>query len=509
MENDFKKTGIVYLVGAGPGHPDLITRLGYDLLQQCDAVAYDALIPMELIAGLPVRVEKHYVGKRAGKHSLPQSQINELLLNLAQRGLKVVRLKGGDPFIFGRSGEEAEHLAAAGIPVVMVPGVTAASAVAAMSGFSLTNRQAASWIFLATGHGAESASIPVPWDHVAALPGGTFVIYMGLAKLDHLISQLLSSGLAPNTPAIAVQAASTGIQKSVEAPLSELSLQCKCRGLEPPALIVIGEAVRYKTACATESVALAGKRILVTTHSHAASRLCALLRIEGAEPIPYPTVVLEPVCDADEWKDFLETVDHGGLCLFTEGLDVDWFFNALFARGLDARSIHRLKIIAFGSSAESALFQRGIRADQCIDPNDTASLERAIIKIDSVHSLRPILVCGSFGDRQFESRLRRLRSDLLFLRVGTESTARWEAHWGPELIANPPDYIAFTSTAEVDGIFKLIGDSAVRRLTAKARIAVLDGNVAEALQRHSLTAAVQPNNFSLDNLVQSLKQIDD
>ncbi|MBN2321880.1 MAG: uroporphyrinogen-III C-methyltransferase, partial [Acidobacteria bacterium] len=129
--------GTVFLVGAGPGHPGLITRWGYDLLQQCDAVAYDALIPMELISGLPERVEKYYVGKRAGKHSLPQPQINELLVTLARRGLRVVRLKGGDPFVFGRIGEEATYLSAAGVPVVMVPGVTAASAAAAMSGFSL------------------------------------------------------------------------------------------------------------------------------------------------------------------------------------------------------------------------------------------------------------------------------------------------------------------------------------------------------------------------------------
>jgi uroporphyrin-III C-methyltransferase len=182
MADTSKPTGIVYLVGAGPGHPGLITRWGFDLLRQCDAVAYDALIPMELIAELPEAVERHYVGKRAGKHSLPQPQINELLVRLARRGLMVVRLKGGDPFIFGRSGEEAEHLTAAGIPVVMVPGVTAASAAAAMSGFSLTNRNAASWIFLATGHGAESSAVPVPWEQVAALYGGTFVIYMGLAR---------------------------------------------------------------------------------------------------------------------------------------------------------------------------------------------------------------------------------------------------------------------------------------------------------------------------------------
>jgi uroporphyrinogen III methyltransferase / synthase len=506
MANDFEKTGIVYLVGAGPGHPGLITRQGYDLLQQCDAVAYDALIPMELIAGLPARVEKHYVGKRAGKHSLPQPQINQLLLSLAQRGLKVVRLKGGDPFIFGRSGEEAEYLAAAGIPIIMVPGVTAASAVASMSGFSLTNRQAASWIFLTTGHGAESASIPVPWDHIAALSGGTLVIYMGLAKLDHIIEQLLSSGLAPNTPAIAVQAASTGMQKSAEAPLSELTFECERQGLKPPALIVIGEAVRYKTACATGAAVLAGKRILVTSHSQTSSRICALLRKEGAEPIPFPTVVLEPVCDADGWQSFLEAVDRGGLCLFTGDLDVDCFFRALLARGFDARSLNRLKIIAVGSSTESALLQRGIKADQNIDAKDMAGLEHAITKLDSSRLLRLILVHGSFGYRRFESGLRRLRNDFFSLKVSAETTARWEAHWTQELIADPPDCIVFTSIAEVESIIELLGESAVRRLAAKTSIATLDDDIAEALRRHSLTGEVQANDFILEALIRTLKQ---
>ena len=199
--------GTVFLVGAGPGHPGLITRWGYDLLQRCDAVAYDALIPMELISGLPERVEKYYVGKRAGKHSMPQSQINELLVALSRRGLRVVRLKGGDPFVFGRIGEEAAYLSAAGIPVVMVPGVTAASAAAAMSGFSLTTRQESSWIFIATGHPAEDSSTPVPWDQVAVLQGGTLVVYMGIARLSRIVDQLIDSGMAPDTPAVVVQAA--------------------------------------------------------------------------------------------------------------------------------------------------------------------------------------------------------------------------------------------------------------------------------------------------------------
>jgi uroporphyrinogen III methyltransferase/synthase len=504
MANNSKSSGIVYLVGAGPGHPDLITRLGYDLLQNCDAVAYDALIPMELISGLPERVEKYYVGKRAGKHSLPQSQINDLLLKLAKRGLKVVRLKGGDPFIFGRSGEEAEHLAAAGIPVAMIPGVTAASAAAAMSGFSLTNRQTSSWIFLATGHGAEYSSFPVPWDRVAALPGGTFVIYMGLAQLDRLIAELLSSGLTPETPAMVVQAASTGVQESVEAPLIELSIACNKKGLKPPALIIIGEAVRYKGALLkTSACALSRQRILVTSPAQAAVRLCKLLRQEGAEAIPYPTVFRKPVHDAEGWTYFQELVRDGGLCLFSGDLDIDCFFDDLIAQGLDARSLYRLKIIACGRSTETALLQRGIKSDQVFDPNDFTGLTNAFPKLGSSKTLRLILARSGFGDQQLKSDLSRLDSEFRELKISANTTARWEDHWRDELDANPPAWILFTDAAEVEGFFELLGDAA-HALADKVRIAALDKFVTEALRRHHLSVEAQASIPALESLVQAI-----
>jgi len=340
VTSDYKKHGIVYLVGAGPGHPGLITRLGYDLLQQCDAIAYDALTPMELIVSLPERIERHYVGKRAGKHSLPQSQINELLVKLAQRGLKVVRLKGGDPSIFGRSGEEAEHLSNAGIPVVIVPGVTSASAASAMSGFSLTNRRAASWVLLGTGHGAENLSIPVPWNRVAALAGGTIVIYMGLAKLDQVVGQLLSAGMDPATPAIAVQAASTGLQRSIEAPLLKLTEECGRQRLKPPALVVIGKAVRCRAnETRTGMNPLAGKTVLVTSALQETGNICQMLREKGAEPIPHPTVVRRQADDTAGWERFAKLVEGGGWCWFMNKTEVGCFFAGLFVHGLDVRSL--------------------------------------------------------------------------------------------------------------------------------------------------------------------------
>ncbi len=504
--NDSMLPGTVYLVGAGPGHPGLITRWGYELLLQCDAVAYDALIPMELIAGLPQKVERYYVGKRAGKHSLPQSEINELLVRLAKRGLKVVRLKGGDPFIYGRSGEEAEHLSAAGIPVVIIPGVTAASAAAALSGFSLTNRQSSSWIFLATGHGAES-SIPVPWNQVGALPGGTIVIYMGLAKLDHVIEELLSSGLDPEIPAIAVQAASTGLQRCVEAPLIKISSECKRQKLKPPALVIISSSVRHRAReIAEQAKSLTGKTVLVTSPSRRTGHLCALLREAGAEPIPYPTVVHSPADDIDGWAVYRKLANKGGMLFMPGEEEVGRFIDGLLSRGLDMRSLSQYKIIASDPSVESALLARGIKADWTLQNLTAESLSESISKLDPDSSLLLVLVRGGFGEDRLVTNLQEQCERVTLLTVYRKSTAVWEGHWKDELTANPPDFILFTGKAEVDGFIELLGDEAACQIALKSCVVSADESVTQALSGYGLSTNLEVNPLNIDFLVAALIQ---
>jgi uroporphyrinogen III methyltransferase/synthase len=507
MTDISERAGIVYLVGAGPGHPGLITRWGFELLQHCDAVAYDALIPMELIAGLPERVEKHYVGKRAGKHSLPQSQINELLVTLARRGLRVVRLKGGDPFIYGRSGEEAEYLAEAGIPVIMIPGVTAASAAAALSGFSLTNRHSSSWVFLATGHAAENSGAPVPWDKIGALPGGTLVIYMGLAKLDHVVGELLSSGLDPEIPAVAVQAASTGLQRCIEAPLIRISSECREMALKPPALIIVGEAIRSRAKRAeVHTKSLAAKTILVLSPSRSTGRICALLREAGAEPIPYPTVVHTPVDDSEGWGKFLALIDHGGVCLFKNEVEVDCFLDRLLARDLDVRSLGRFKIIAAGKSTESSLLAHRIKADKTLGRLEPKALSQCISKLIPDTSLPLVCVCGGSGKAPLEigNGLQKKCSDVFTLTVYLDSTAVWDPHWKDELTATPPDYILFASAAEVDGFFKLLGDETAREISVRSCVAAMNISAVDALSKHGLGAKIMADTDSVDSFVETL-----
>jgi uroporphyrinogen III methyltransferase/synthase len=505
MTDSSNPTGIVYLVGAGPGHPGLITRWGYELLQHCDAVAYDALIPMELIAGLPEGIELYYVGKRAGRHSLPQSQINELLVVLARRGLRVVRLKGGDPFIYGRSSEEAEYLAAAGIPVVMIPGVTSASAAAALCGFSLTNRQSSSWVFMATGHGAENSSNPVPWNKVGALPGGTLVIYMGLAKLDRVVEQLLSSGLSPEIPAVAVQAASTGLQRCLEAPLNRISSECSRHSLKPPALVIIGEAVRSRGKIPLSPVGpLGGKTVLVLSPSRTAGRLCKLLREAGAEPIPHPAVVRKQYDDAESWNRFLNLVPSGGACSFRTESEVEFFIEQLLAHGLDLRRLGRFKIVAASPSAQSALLAHGIKADSLLPRIKTDDLADFLPE-RMQESFRPLVrVCGfCLGDSP-EIDAREPPSGVISLAVFRESTAVWEPHWKDALAANPPDYTLFAGASEVYGFVELMGEEEADRLAGRSCVAAMNDAAVKLLARYGWIAAIQADAHGMDSFVDTL-----
>jgi uroporphyrinogen III methyltransferase / synthase len=500
-----KMPGTVYLVGAGPGHPGLITRLGYDLLQKCDAVAYDALIPMELIVGLPDAVEKHYVGKRSGKHSAPQSEINELLVALARRGLNVVRLKGGDPFIFGRLSEEAEYLSTAGIPVVMVPGVTAASAAAAASGFSLTSRQVASWVFLATGHPADHSSTPVPWDKIAALRGGTLVVYMGISSIDKISAQLLSFGMSPDIPAVVVQEASTGKERCVEAPLARIAEECRLRHMESPALVVIGESVRWRGGGPqTQKGPLAGKRVLVTSPAESIGRVCRLLREAGAEPVPYPTVIRRRFDDTEGWAAFSRLVDSGGMCFFESESQVNNFLHGLIAHGMDARSLGHFKVIAARKSTEWALISRGIRPDRVLSDSKLQTLTDCLSDLDRNSSLPLVWLregsnpCPSNHDLQENCR------PTIALALSLDSTASWEPHWKEELSTSPMDYIIFTGIAEVTAFVELLGIALAHDIAGRSCVTAMDDRIAYALGEHGLPVDLKPTTPGLEAVVAAI-----
>lgn len=244
IASDPKSTGKVYLVGAGPGEADLLTLRAARILAAADAVVYDHLVGDGVMDLIPAEAERIYVGKEAGNHTLPQESINGLLVSLAKQGKHVVRLKGGDPFIFGRGGEEILELAESGVPFEVVPGVTAASGAAAYSGIPLTHREIARTCTLATGH-FQDGSCDLDWPALAR-PNQTVVIYMGIGALSVISGQLIAHGLASDTPAAAVRHATLPSQRTIVGTLGDLPARVAAAGLKPPALLIIGEVVKLR-----------------------------------------------------------------------------------------------------------------------------------------------------------------------------------------------------------------------------------------------------------------------
>jgi uroporphyrin-III C-methyltransferase len=249
--------GTVYLVGAGPGDPELLTVRAERLLRRCDALVYDSLVPAALLELVPAQCERRFVGKRRGHHSVPQRSTNAVLVELARRHRCVVRLKGGDPFLFGRGGEEAAHLAAAGIPVQVVPGVTSGIAAPAYAGVPVTHRAAGSSVTFVTGHEEIDKQRPgVDWQGLARCSDG-LVIYMGLHNLRRIAEELQAGGLAPSTPALVIQQGTVVGQRQLFSTLALLADQVEAEGLASPSIVVIGAVVDQRVAtCAPPPAAV-------------------------------------------------------------------------------------------------------------------------------------------------------------------------------------------------------------------------------------------------------------
>ncbi len=358
--------GKVYLVGAGPGDPGLITKKGYDTLRKVDVVCYDALVDPTIVATIPDSIEKLYVGKRAGRHSKPQDEIETLLVELAFSGKNVARLKGGDPFIFGRGGEEAIALKKAGISFEVIPGVTAATAATAYAGIPATHRGLATWTLLFTAHEADGKNQEalLHYDKLASLGDGTLIGYMGIRQLPNLVNQLVEGGLDPQTPAAIIERGSTPAQRVVRDKLEKLPESVKNAGVKPPGLIVIGKTTDLsgKLDWYNKGV-LAGKRILVTRPSSQADPMYERLGQLGASVIPAPSIKINESFDQDGWDHFRKQNNEGGWIVFTSENGVNYFVKQLFDEGMDWRALGTLKIAVIGAGTERAMFEVGLKAD--------------------------------------------------------------------------------------------------------------------------------------------------
>lgn len=384
-ESNTAGTGLVWLVGGGPGDPGLITVKGLRCIAHADCLVYDSLCNPVLLEQARSDAERIYVGKRAGCHAMPQEEINELLRRKALEGKRVCRLKGGDPFVFGRGGEEAAHLRRHGVPFEIVPGVTSAIAVPAYAGIPVTHREATTSLRIITGH--EDPTKPfsgLDWGEIAA-SRATLVFLMGVTNLPHIAARLIEHGLPAGTPAAVIANGTLPTQRTVAATLETVAAAVKEAGLAPPAILVVGDVVALRTELNWfETKPLFGRTIVVTRARAQASELAAALESLGAEVITAPVIRTRSLADSEPMRHAVREVAQVHWILFTSVNGVDAFLDALAGEGLDVRVLAKAKLAAIGPATAERLMTRGLRADLVPATFVAEALLDALIATDDV-----------------------------------------------------------------------------------------------------------------------------
>ena len=402
-------TGKVWLVGAGPGDPGLFTLRGREVLSQADVVVYDALVGPGVLTMIPEAARLIYAGKRAGNHALAQEVINRILMEEAQKGRNVVRLKGGDPFLFGRGGEELELLAAHGIPFEVVPGVPSALAVPAYQGIPVTHRDLCSSVHFITGHRRKGTDLDIDFPALVRT-GGTLVFLMGAAALPDICRGLLEAGMDENTPAAVLERGSTARQRRIGGTLGTLEGICGKTEVRTPAVIVVGQVCALAEDFAWyEKRPLAGVRVLVTRPKERSAELSGLLRQRGAEVIEVPAIRTVPIADNKALTDRIHKLEKKGYdwLVFTSPSGVHIFFDALFECS-DVRALGGVKVAVIGQGSKDALAEYGVKADFVPSVYDGETLGRELAEILSPDA-RVLIPRAAIGNRELVEELSKVQ----------------------------------------------------------------------------------------------------
>ncbi len=492
------RAGVVYLVGAGPGDPGLMTARSLELIASADAVFYDRLIPPGALDGVRPDAELVYVGKRPGVPSVPQEEIGERLIEAARAGRSVVRLKGGDPFVFGRGGEEGEALRAAGVEFEVVPGVTAGVAATAYAGIPVTHRDDASAVAFVTGHeDPEKSEAALDWKALAAFPG-TLVLYMGVKRLGENAAALIEAGRDPGEPAAAVERGTMEGQRTVTATLGTIAAAVEREGVGAPALIVVGPVVERRGALAwLERRPLHGRHVVVTRARAQASGLAATLRDLGAEVVELPAIQIKPRIDTDEVRRAVERIGDYALVCLTSPNGVRLLFEALGAAELDARALAGATVAAIGPGTARILAERGIAADIVPERFVAEALVEALTGVEVEG--RPVLIARATEARDLLPDALRDRGAEVDV-VALYETIREDPE--PEAIeaAQSADYVTFTSSSTVRNLTEALGE----RFPASARIVSIGPVTSETAREAGLTVDVEAERHDVGGLVEAL-----
>ncbi|HCX65661.1 MAG TPA: uroporphyrinogen-III C-methyltransferase, partial [Eubacteriaceae bacterium] len=355
-------SGKVFLVGAGPGEYRFITLMGVDKIKQADVLVYDRLIGNELLNYAKDGCEKIYVGKQSSNHVKTQDEINEILYQKAKENKTVVRLKGGDPFVFGRGGEEGIYLYDRGIDFEVIPGITSAIAGPMMAGIPVTHREVASSFHVITGH-LKDEDDEIDWDAIARLKG-TLVFLMGMSQKEHIQYSLIEKGMSPDTPVAVITSATTPNQKSIRSTLADFVQEAQNHHLSAPGLIVVGDVVNLQPKLDFAGRRpLKGKKVLITRARQQSSVLKEKVRERGGEPFVFPVIRIKDLREEAGLAETISKMDTYTWIVFTSQNGVSLFFEELFQKGRDVRALHGKKIAAIGKTTAKSLKKYGIVCD--------------------------------------------------------------------------------------------------------------------------------------------------
>lgn len=503
--------GKVYLVGAGPGDPKLITVRGRECLEQCDVVVYDRLASPRLLRHVKPGTEKIYVGKLPDRHTMKQEEINQLLVDLALQGKTVTRLKGGDPTIFGRVGEEAELLYDNGVEFEIVPGITSAIAVPAYAGIPVTHRDLASSLSIITGHESpDKLDRSIHWDKVTNATG-TLIFLMGVAKIGYIAEQLIKHGKPPQTPVALVRWGTRVEQQTIVGTLETIEATVREANFQPPAVIVVGEVVLQREKLRWyENKPLFGMRILVTRARAQASELADQIESMGGEPCEFPVIeTLEPSkADAIETlRTNLEQAESYAWVMFTSVNGVDYFFRWLQKFNIDIRRFHGARLAAVGPKTAEALRMRGL------------TFEELPVKFQAegmLEQLDPLLKAGERvllprGDLAREVLPRELAAkglEAVQLDVYETVLADTQDELALEWLREKQIHmITFTSSSTVTNLLELLKrrgiDNPAEHL-AGIPIASIGPITSKTVMDSGLTVTVEPDHSTIDSLIDAI-----
>jgi len=496
------KTGKVYIIGAGPGDPGLITIKAVECLRLADVVIYDNLVSVDLLKYAQASARFIYAGKKGGDHTLSQDKINELLAKEALDGNTVARLKGGDPFIFGRGGEEAEVLVAHGVPFEVIPGVTSAIAVPAYAGIPLTHRGLTSTVAFITGHeDPTKEQSDIDWQALTGI--GTLVFLMGVKNLSQITGALMTRGKAPETPAALIRRGTTPRQQVITGTLATIVELARANQFKPPAILVVGKVVDLRPALGWfDTKPLFGRGVVMTRPERQADDLAVLLRAEGANPIAFPTISIEPPADWNELDQAMDRLAEYHWLVFTSANGVQFFFNRLREKNKDLRDLKGVKICCIGPATARQIEALGLRVDLVPDEFIAEGILKSFAAMD-LQGKKILIPRAAKARDVLPQGLRNQGAEVdVAVTYRTVNSGRKKEELLACFDAGDVDVITFTSSSTVTQFRDIMGKNYV--LPPQIKIACIGPVTAATAIEAGFPVDIRQEEYTMAGLVQSL-----